>query len=109
MTISSSKLSYGVAQVLVREGYLASAEELSDGCKKSVKVLIKYDNKGMPVIRKIKRISKSSCRISKKVVELHGMRQKNFGTFVLSTSKGVLSDFEAIEKNVSGEILCEVS
>ena len=62
---------------------------------------------GKPVIKMLDRVSKPSCRVYSKLKKV-GSVFNGFGIYVLSTSKGVMSDAEARENNVGGEILCKV-
>ena len=102
-----SKLNKNVLSVLKDEGYIRDFQdvELRKGIS-NIKIDLKYYN-GSPVIKKIKRISKPGIRVYSKINDL----PKTFGGLgisILSTPKGVMSDHKAREKNVGGEILCEV-
>ena len=103
----SSKLNNNVLNVLKTEGYIRDfqKEELKDGiCK--IKIELKYF-KGIPVIKKIKRISKPGIRVYSKIKELP-KPYGGLGISIISTPKGVMSDHNARANNVGGEILCEV-
>ena len=102
-----SKLNKNVLSVLKDEGYIRDFQdvELRKGIS-NIKIDLKYYN-GSPVIKKIKRISKPGIRVYSKINDL----PKSFGGLgisILSTPKGVMSDQKARDKNVGGEILCEV-
>lgn len=102
----SSKEIKSIIDVLEREGYITGSEELSDTNKaKYVKVDLKY-HEGMPVINHIGRISKGGCRVYKGVGAIPRV-QGGLGIAILHTSKGVLSDHEAKEHNVGGELIGE--
>ena len=103
----SSKLNNNVLNVLKTEGYIRDfqKEELKDGIYK-IKIELKYF-KGMPVIKKIKRISKPGIRVYSKIKELP-KPYGGLGISIISTPKGVMSDHNARANNVGGEILCEV-
>ena len=105
--LPSSNFKVKIADVLKTEGYIRDfqKEELKDGIYK-IKIELKYF-KGMPVIKKIKRISKPGIRVYSKINDL----QKSYGGLgisILSTPKWVMSDQKARDNNVGGEILCEV-
>ena len=103
----ASKLRANVLDALQREGYIRgfSWSELSKGIKE-ITIELKYSN-GDPVIREIARVSKPGRRVYSKIKDLP--REFNgLGVSILSTPRGVLSDAEAREANVGGEVLCKV-
>ena len=103
----SSKLNNNVLSVLKDEGYIRDFQnvKIRDGVD-SIKIELKYHN-GVPVIKKIKRISKPGIRIYSKIKELP-KPYGGLGISIISTPKGVMSDQQARKSNVGGEILCEV-
>jgi len=103
----SSKLNSNVLSVLKEEGYIRDFQdvELRKGIS-NIKIDLKYYN-GIPVIRKIKRVSKPGIRIYSKINDLP-KPYGGLGISILSTPKGVMSDKKARDNNVGGEILCEV-
>lgn len=96
-----------VLEVLKREGYIRGyhAEDLGRS-KKQFVVELKYNDRG-GVIQEIKRVSKPGRRIYSRVDKLPAF-YGGLGIYVLSTPQGVISDYEAREKRVGGEILCQV-
>ena len=103
----NSKLNANVLIVLKDEGYIRDFQnvEIRNGIS-DIKIELKY-HLGVPVIKKIKRVSKPGIRVYSKIKEL----SKPFGGLgiaILSTPKGVMSDQQARVNNVGGEILCEV-
>jgi small subunit ribosomal protein S8 len=103
----ASALRANVLEVLVKEGYIRSYErhEAAPGIAE-IKIELKY-YEGEPVIRTIKRVSKPGRRVYSKIKDLP--RPFNgLGIAVLSTPRGVMSDVEAREANVGGEVLCQV-
>jgi len=89
------------------KGYLESFNVVEEGNKKFINVVLKYDEKGNRVINEIKRISKPGRRVYKGKDDIK--RFKNgYGTIVVSTSKGVLSNDEAHKTGVGGEVLCSI-
>ena len=107
VSIPNSKFRARILDVLKGEGYISDYKFLSDSKNKGTLVVdLKYYN-GIPVIKKIKRISKPGIRVYSKISEL----QKSYGGLgisIISTPKGVMSDQKARDNNVGGEILCEV-
>ncbi len=103
----SSKLRENVLEVLQQEGYIRgfAAVDHGDG-KAELEIELKYFD-GEPVIRTIERVSKPGRRVYASVKSIP--RVKNgLGVSILSTPKGVMSDSDAREQNVGGEVLCQV-
>lgn len=103
----ASKLRSNVLEVLKREGYIRdySVSAPKDG-KSELNIELKY-SEGQPVIREIKRVSKPGRRVYTQVKDVPRV-YNGLGISILSTPRGVLSDKEAREANVGGEILCRV-
>jgi len=103
----ASKYVENVLGVLQREGYIRtySREEVGKG-KADVNIELKYDA-GTPVIKQLDRVSTPGRRVYTGVQKL-GKFFNGLGIFILSTPKGILSDREAREQNVGGEILGKV-
>ncbi len=104
-----SKVKRGVAEVLKREGYIWDWRE-EDGQDKPVKQLcidLKYGPNGERVIRHIKRVSKPGRRVYSRSTDLKPILN-GLGISIISTSRGVISDREARQKKLGGEVLCEL-
>ena len=101
-----SKLLENVCKVLLSEGYIAGYEKAGSEAKPALNITLKY-HEDAPVISKIRRISKPGRREYSPVSDLPKVNN-GLGISIISTSSGVVSDKEAREKNISGEILCEV-
>lgn len=103
----ASKLRAAVLDVLVQKGYIAGYESVDLGNnKREFTVSLKYyDNE--PVIRELRRVSKPSLRVYSGVNDLQPA-YNGLGIYILSTPKGVMSDYEARESNVGGEVLGSV-
>ncbi len=106
LALPSSNEKAAIAAVLKQEGYIQGFEVVADGVKKTLKIDLKYYN-GKPVIEGIKRVSKPSCRTYCGCREIPRVKG-GLGTVVLSTPNGVISDKQAKEARVGGEILCYV-
>lgn len=107
ITSPASKLRTNVLEVLKREGYIRdySVSQQDNGIAQ-VSVELKY-SEGQPVIREISRVSKPGRRIYSQIKDVPRV-YNGLGISILSTPRGVLSDKEAREANVGGEILCRV-
>lgn len=102
-----SKLVESVIKIIQEKGYIESYNVVEEGPKKFINVVLKYDERGNTVINEVKMISKQGRRVYKPSSEIK--RFKNgYGTIVVSTSKGVLSNDEAHKLNVGGEVICSI-
>ncbi len=107
VTIPNSKFRIRILEVLKQEGYISDYKLLSDSNNKNtLSVDLKYSN-GLPVIREIKIISKPGRRIYAKADSIP-KSQNGLGLAILSTSKGIMTDSEARNQNVGGEIICRI-
>ena len=103
----ASKLSANVLEVLKREGYIRDyrTKDISAGISQ-LEIELKYFE-GEPVIKEISRKSTSGRRVYSPVSKMPKVHN-GLGICIISTSKGVMSDFEARQENVGGEVLCSV-
>tara|TARA_B100001250_G_scaffold326351_1_gene290312 strand:+ start:1183 stop:1581 length:399 start_codon:yes stop_codon:yes gene_type:complete len=105
--IPGSKFRVKILDVLKQEGYISNYTILSDADSKvSLSIDLKYNN-GLPVIKEIKRISKPGRRIYAKATSIPKI-QNGLGLAIVSTSKGIMTDNDARNKNIGGEIICRV-
>jgi len=103
--VSYSKIKKTIADILVREGYLAKVEEKKEG-NPTLVLSLKYID-GQPAVREIKRISKPGARTYVRQEKI-GEVLNGYGLSILSTPKGVMTNREAKAQGVGGELLCEV-
>ena len=107
VSMPASSAKEAVARVLKNEGYITDYSTSGEGASKALVVELKYFE-GVPVIERIERASRPGLRIyrgKEEVPEVLG----GLGIAIISTSAGVISDREAKEKGVGGEVLCLVS
>jgi small subunit ribosomal protein S8 len=102
-----SKVKRGVAEVLKREGYIWDWEEVEAKPCNELRLHLKYGPNGERVIRRIRRISKPGRRIYSGFGALRPILG-GLGICIISTSRGVISDREARQRKLGGEVLCEV-
>jgi small subunit ribosomal protein S8 len=103
----ASKLRARVLDVLQREGYIRGYSEADSGtATAALRIDLKYFE-GKPAIQHVARVSKPGRRVYSGATELPRVRN-GLGIVIVSTPKGVLSDAEAREANVGGEVLCQV-
>lgn len=105
--IPGSRLKINVAKILKAEGFIKNYKIMADRKHGTLRVFLKYDEKGAPVLGGLKRVSKPSGRVYTKKdripIILNGL-----GVSILSTPKGVMTDKQARKMGVGGEILCTV-
>lgn len=108
VNIKASNICEGIATVLKKEGYIEDFDRIDDGNQGILRVTLKYDQDGKPVISEVTRTSKPGRRIYLPVDQLPHVLA-GYGIAIVSTSKGVMSDKNCRQANVGGEILCTVS
>lgn len=102
-----SKVKRGLADVLKREGYVWDWSEVEAAPVKNLRIELKYGPNGERVIQQVRRVSTPGRRVYSKARNLSPVLD-GLGISVLSTSRGVLSDREARQRNLGGEVLCEI-
>lgn len=106
--VMMSKTNVNIAGVLKKAGYIEGYEIKKDDRSHNVlRVTLKYPDSKHTVITDIQRVSKPGCRIYMKSDQIPKVMD-GLGIAIVSTSKGVMTDQEAREANVGGEILCNV-
>jgi len=105
--IPGSKFRERILGVLKKEGYISDYKILSDPNNKGkLHVDLKYNN-GLPVIREINRVSKPGRRVYARADTIPRI-QNGLGMAIVSTSKGIMSDNDARNQKIGGEIICKV-
>lgn len=105
--VPSAGVKLGVAEVLKREGYVRGFELVEGKPRNSIRVHLKYGSDGAKVISDIQRVSRPGCRVYKGTNDIRPF-MNGLGIYVVSTSKGILSDRECRSSHVGGEVLCSV-
>ncbi len=105
----SSKLKVALAEVLLKEGYIGGFEVSSEGNFKEnvLKIQIKYSKSRQKTINGIKRVSKPGLRIYASADKLPRVLG-GLGSAIISTSQGLMTDKQARQKHVGGEVICHV-
>jgi small subunit ribosomal protein S8 len=103
----ASKALLALAELLKGEGYIGAVKAYNHKGHRYLRLTLRYDDEGQPVIQEITRISKSGRRVYVGSDELP--RVKNgYGVAVVSTSQGLMTDKKARAANIGGEVLCTV-
>ena len=103
----SSKTKVAIANVLKDEGYIADARVTPNGAKAELEIALKYFE-GKPVIETLKRVSRSGLRNYRGKDALPKVLN-GLGIAIISTSKGIMTDSQARQQGVGGEVLCIVA
>jgi small subunit ribosomal protein S8 len=107
VAMPASKIKASIAEVLVAEGYVDSAETSGEGATKTLTINLRY-YRNEPVIERIDRVSRPGLRVYKGAGDLPKV-QGGLGVAIVSTSNGVMTDREARAAGRGGEVLCYVS
>ena len=105
--IPGSKVKVEMVRVLKEQGYIKDYKFLENQTQGVLRVYLKYVSEGNPTIFGIQRVSKPSCRVYSKSKKIKPVLN-GLGISIISTSKGVMTDKQAREANLGGEILCNV-
>ena len=104
LEVPASNIKKGIAEILKREGFVKNVEFIEDDKQGIIRVFLKYGQNGEKVITNLKRVSKPGLRVYKKREDLPKVLN-GLGIAILSTSEGLLTDKEARQKNVGGEVI----
>jgi len=106
--VPSSKMKLAIAEILLKEGYIASYELIEEGVVKNIHITLKYGkDKNEKILSGLKKISKPGLRVYAGAEELPKVLG-GLGIAIISTNEGVLTDKEARAKNVGGEVLAYI-
>lgn len=102
-----SKLKQSLAMILQQENYLAGVEKIEQDGQPALSLTLRYLPDGQSVIRALHRISKPGRRVYTQRKTLPYV-QNNFGIAIISTSHGLMTNKQARQKNLGGEVICEI-
>jgi len=102
--IPASKSKKAIAQILVDEGYISNFSVIEDGKQGVIRITLKYGPSKSQIITGLRRVSKPGLRIYSSVEEMPKV-MRGLGIAILSTSKGIMTDKQARQANVGGEVL----
>ena len=107
VSVPFSAFKMAIAEVLQEAGYVQAVEKKGKKVKKTLDVVLKYDEGGRARIAGVKRISKPGRRMYRAVSKIRPVRYGH-GNLILSTPKGIMTDKEARKEKVGGEALFEI-
>ncbi len=105
--IPASKIKLSISRILKEEGFIADYEVLKGKLHRVIKINLKYDDKNLPVISGLERVSKPGLRVyvqRKEVPRVYG----GLGIAIVSTPKGVMTGHQAWRQGIGGELLCYI-
>ncbi|MGO1580363.1 MAG: 30S ribosomal protein S8 [Peptoniphilaceae bacterium] len=105
--VPASNIKKEIAEILLREGYIKGYEVIDDDKQGMIRIDLKYGENREKVISGIKRISKPGLRVYVQNSDIPKVLG-GLGIAIISTSKGILTDKEARNSNVGGEVICYV-
>lgn len=105
--IPASKMKRALTKILLDKGYIQNFLDIDDGKQGLIRIFLKYDHYGQPVIKKLTRVSRPGLRQYSKSTEVPRVLN-GLGIAIVTTSKGVMTDKEARKLNVGGEVLCYI-
>ena len=105
--VPASNLKKAICQILVDEGYIKGMQVTEDNKQGMIKLTLKYQENGAPVIAGLRRVSKPGLRVYAGADELPQVL-RGLGIAIISTSKGVMTDKQARKLHVGGEVLAFV-
>jgi len=106
--IPSTRMTRSIAQVLQEEGFIESFELADEGVRRKLVVKLKYRGKGRdPIIKNLKRVSRPGLRVYSNRKELPRVLG-GIGIAIISTSSGIMTDRDARQQGIGGEVLCYV-
>ncbi len=107
VVVPHSKEKEGILSIMKSEGFIKGYDVHTVDNKSFIKIKLSYDEKKRPVITRLIRISKPGRRVYVSKDEIEPVR-RGLGIAIISTSKGLMTDKEAIKNNVGGELICKI-
>lgn len=107
LDMPASKLKSELCRVLKESGFLEDFRVIEAVPQGTLRIYLRYSDAGTPAIQHLRRISKPGRRVYRKAEDLRPVRN-GLGVGIVSTSQGVLTDAQARQRRVGGEVLCEI-
>ncbi len=105
--LPASRMKEDLVRVLAEEGYVASYRRVEEGRRPLLRVALKYDSEGDPIVNGLERVSRPGRRVYARAGEIPEVLG-GLGTSIVSTSRGILTGRQARDSKLGGEILCNV-
>lgn len=107
LDVPSSRIKVEMAKILKDQGYIKNFRVVEAEPSNKLRVYLRYDDLGTPAISYMERVSKPGRRVYRKAKEVEPVRN-GLGVGILSTSQGLMTDVQARESGMGGELLCQI-
>lgn len=107
LDVPASKVKMEVCRLLKQEGYIENFRLVEAKPQSAIRIYLRYNREGVPAIEHMARVSKPGRRVYTKADTVPVVRN-GLGVGIISTSQGLLTDAEARQRRVGGEVLCEI-
>lgn len=108
LDVPTSKLKVGICGLLKQEGYIEDYETIAaEAPVDTLRIYLRYTGEGIPAVRRMARVSKPGRRVYRGADDIKPVLN-GLGVAIVSTSRGLLTDRQAREQRVGGEVLCEI-
>ena len=107
LDVPVSRLKVEIAKLLKDEGFIKNFREIEAVPQGTLRIFLRYSTEGVPAISHLQRVSKPGRRVYRKAEEIQPVRN-GLGNGIVSTSQGLLTDAQARERRVGGELLCQI-
>lgn len=107
LDVPKSKLKQNLCTLLKREGYIQDFETVESSPSDLLRIFLRYTDEGTPAIRRLARVSKPGRRVYRRADDIDPVLN-GLGVALVSTSRGLLTDREARQQRIGGEVLCEI-
>ncbi len=105
--IPSSRMKLGICRILEEEGFVGEVEVLDGEPNDTLRISLNYTPDGLPAIQHLQRVSTGGRRVYRKAAEIRPVLA-GIGMEIISTSQGLVTDAEARERGIGGEVVCQV-
>ncbi len=107
MTVPASRLKMEIVKILKEEGFIEDFQYIEEKPQAKIEITLKYDEAKRPVIAGLKRVSKPGRRLYLGYQKLPKVMD-GLGIAIVSTSQGIMPDYEARKRKIGGEVICEI-
>ncbi|MGC9109003.1 MAG: 30S ribosomal protein S8 [Caldimicrobium sp.] len=107
LIVPASKIKLEIVRILKEEGYIEDYKYIDEKPQGKIEIVLKYDENKRPVIAGLRRISKPGRRIYMGYKDLPKVLD-GLGIALISTSQGIMTDYEARKRKIGGEVICEI-
>jgi small subunit ribosomal protein S8 len=107
LDVPASRQKLEICRILREEGFIKNFREVEGSPANTLRIFLRYSDEGAPAIGFVARISKPGRRVYRRAAEVQPVRN-GLGISILSTSQGLMTDAQARDRRVGGELICEV-